>query len=162
MTAGKVGLASVVAAMMVGAAGAIIALASGTPPNAAFVGTDKCKACHFKDYKSWQASPHGKNFAVLQGAEQKDPDCLKCHTTGYGKPGGFTSLEATPGLTNAGCEACHGPGSAHVAAAAEAPDSGAWDTQINKVPQNVCVECHNPHVSQKERVAKLRQERAGK
>ena len=40
--------------------------------------------------------------------------CYSCHTTGYGKPGGFTSVEETPELKNAGCEVCHGPGGTHV------------------------------------------------
>jgi hypothetical protein len=55
-----------------------------------------------------------------------------------------------------GCESCHGPGKAHTAAALEAPEEGDWDKKINKVPENTCVNCHNPHVSQKDRVAKLR------
>lgn len=40
--------------------------------------------------------------------------CYQCHTTGYGKAGGFISVEKTPDLKNAGCEVCHGPGEFHV------------------------------------------------
>ncbi len=52
----------------------------------------------------------------------RQEDCLKCHTVGYGEPGGY----AIPGekdkkakrraakLEGVGCESCHGPGSAYV------------------------------------------------
>ena len=63
--------------------------------------------------------------------------CFACHVTGYGKPGGFTSFEATPGLADAGCEVCHGPGSAHV-------DAGG-DPSLIKIDLNIkdCESCHN-------------------
>ena len=135
---------------------AMLALAASPPADATYVGPDTCKACHFKDFKTWQAHKHSKNFQVLQGAEQTNPECLKCHTTGYGKPSGFVSVEKTPTLANTTCEACHGPGSAHIEAAKNAPDTGTWEKKINKAG-NTCVECHNPHVNQKERVAKIRE-----
>jgi hypothetical protein len=37
-----------------------------------------------------------------------DPECLVCHTTGFGKPGGFISEIDTPKLKNVQCEICHG------------------------------------------------------
>jgi hypothetical protein len=46
-----------------------------------------------------------------KGDYRKDPFCLSCHVTGYGKTGGFENLEETPGLTGVQCEMCHGPGS---------------------------------------------------
>jgi hypothetical protein len=144
-----------VLALVLGAT--LIAIAAGVPEGATYIGGDKCKLCHFNDYRSWQHSKHANNFEVLQGDEKQNPDCLKCHTTGYGEPGGFVSLEETPKLINVQCESCHGPGSAHAEAAKNVPDDGQWDTKINKVPQNTCVKCHNPHVNQKERVMKLRQ-----
>ncbi len=136
--------------------GCVIAYAAGPPADAKYVGSAKCRACHFKDYNTWRKTKHAKVFDQLEGAERKNADCLKCHTTGYGKPGGFVSEDKTDGLKNVGCESCHGPGSAHLDAALKAPDEGAWDMKTYKVPQNTCVNCHNPHVNQKDRVAKLR------
>jgi hypothetical protein len=46
--------------------------------------------------------------------EDEIKGCFYCHTTGYGKPGGFISIEKTPHLKNAGCEVCHGPGEFHI------------------------------------------------
>lgn len=43
-----------------------------------------------------------------------DPNCVGCHTTGYGQPGGFVSLAKTPTLVGIQCEACHGPGGGYM------------------------------------------------
>ena len=89
-------------------------------------GAKKCKACHMKQYKAWEETSMATSFENLKqgvkvaekaaaGLEDKDythdKDCLPCHTTGYGKPGGFVSIEETPKLANVQCEECHGPGS---------------------------------------------------
>ncbi|MHA2217496.1 MAG: cytochrome c family protein [Candidatus Hodarchaeales archaeon] len=90
-----------------------------------YIGVKKCKVCHMKWYKSWKKTKMANSFENLKagvkveekkkaGIEDKDytkdPDCLRCHTTGYGKPGGFKSIEETPELANVQCEVCHGPG----------------------------------------------------
>jgi len=139
-------------------AGSVLLYAAGVPKDARYVGANKCMACHMKEYKSWQKTKHATVFAQLQGDEVKKADCVKCHTTAYGQPGGFTSVEQTPNLENVQCEACHGQGSAHIEAAKSAPESGDWDKKINKVPQNVCVDCHNPHINRKELAEKSRAE----
>jgi hypothetical protein len=94
---------------------------------AKYIGGKKCKACHMKQYKSWAKTTMATSFenlkAGVKAAEKTaagldankdytaDAGCLKCHTTGYGKPGGFTTIEATPKLAGVQCEGCHGPGS---------------------------------------------------
>ncbi|HQH73102.1 MAG TPA: multiheme c-type cytochrome, partial [bacterium] len=60
----------------------------------AFVGASKCKMCHNLKkfgmfYDDWMQEKHAKAMDVLKDEEKKNPECLKCHTTGYGKPGGF-------------------------------------------------------------------------
>jgi hypothetical protein len=153
--------AAVAAACILGAlgivAGGFIARAGGPPAGAKYVGSNKCASCHADQVKTWQKTKHAKAWSSLQGDEVKNPDCVKCHVTGYGKPGGFTSQEATPALRNVGCEVCHGPGSAHIDAALDIPDSGQWDKKNIKTPTN-CVQCHNTHIDQKEAAEKYRAE----
>lgn len=43
-----------------------------------------------------------------------DANCLPCHTTGYGEPGGFVSVAKTPKLVGIQCEVCHGPGAGYL------------------------------------------------
>lgn len=115
----------------------------------AYMGESKCRKCHIKDSKTWKETNHSKAFDYLNAEQQKDPECVKCHTTGYGK-GGFTTIDETPKLTNVQCEQCHGPGGAHVPMMeqlkkdkvdkAEYPE----DKKINNTPTG-CTECHNPH-----------------
>ncbi len=106
---------------------ALFAVTNADASNAKYVGAKKCKACHIKQYKSWKKTKMASSFENLKpgvkaDAKKKvnldpnkdyttDAKCLKCHTTGYGKPGGFVSVEKTPKLINVQCEACHGPGS---------------------------------------------------
>ena len=101
-------------------------IVTGTTADAAkYIGAKKCKACHMKQYKSWKKTTMATSFENLKpgakaDAKKKagldpakdytaDADCLKCHTTGYGK-GGFVSIEKTPKLAGVQCEGCHGPG----------------------------------------------------
>ncbi|MHC4787720.1 MAG: multiheme c-type cytochrome [Planctomycetota bacterium] len=153
-----IGVALVVTGLI--AVGIFIAHGAQVPEEAEFVGTAKCRLCHLQQYRTWQQTKHSSNFEVLIGPERSEPDCVRCHVTGYGKPGGFVSEEESPHMTNVGCESCHGPGSAHLEAARVAPATGTWDTKIDKVPAgSACLKCHNPHVRQKERAEQLRQER---
>ena len=102
-------------------------LATANGDGAKYIGAKKCKACHMKQYKAWKKTKMATSFENLKPgvkAEEKtkvglDPDkdyttdenCLKCHTTGYGKPYGFINIEKTPKLAGIQCEVCHGAGS---------------------------------------------------
>lgn len=88
------------------------------PPK--YVGSLACKPCHEKEYKSFVTyAKKSTSFRSIERlkkelTEKEIKGCYHCHTTGYGKPGGFISPEKTPHLKNAGCEVCHGPGEFHV------------------------------------------------
>jgi len=85
-----------------------------------YLGSLACKPCHEKEYRNFVT--HAKKSTSFKSIERVKIEltekelrgCYYCHTTGYGKPGGFISPEKTPHLKNAGCEVCHGPGEFHV------------------------------------------------
>ena len=65
-----------------------------------------------------QRSKHSHAYQTLVDAKQPsnrqyDPECIVCHTVGFGYVSGFKSEKETPKLENVGCESCHGPGSLH-------------------------------------------------
>jgi peroxiredoxin len=93
------------------------------PSAAAYVGSAACQSCHADEHASWLAQPHAKALDTLAAkGKAEDADCLRCHTTGLGKPGGFQAGGgAQPALAGVGCESCHGPGGDHVAEGARKP-----------------------------------------
>ena len=125
-------------------AGVIFWFLSGTgvAEESAYVGQEVCKECHEAQYKNFTAySRKARSFDSIKKMEKNlTPEeyqtCFECHTTGYGKTGGFVSEEKTPGLKNTGCEVCHGPGRRH----AESQDP---DDIIAKVETEKCLVCHN-------------------
>lgn len=117
-----------------------------------YVGADKCKMCHMEKFKTWSATGMSKAWDRIKDAEDKEK-CYSCHTTGYGRPGGFVSLEKTPNLLGVQCETCHGPGGAHLALGIANKDPQARKSTINKNIQD-CRTCHSPHVPDKAAAAR--------
>lgn len=107
---------------------------------ATYTGSATCAGCHKAAATSWKAQAHARALETLYRARHEfDPDCLPCHVTGYGHPGGYGSGPAANdrpgGLGAVGCEACHGPGSDHVAS--PTASYGALPTDAS-----ACVACH--------------------
>ncbi|HXH27711.1 MAG TPA: multiheme c-type cytochrome, partial [Candidatus Polarisedimenticolia bacterium] len=69
----------------------------------------------------------------VKASQDYNPQCVGCHTIGYGRPQGFVNAKATPGLIHVGCESCHGPSGQHPDAVAKG--YGAANTEF-------CVTCH--------------------
>ena len=107
-----------------------------------FVGSTSCKTCHVDVWKSWKETKHAHAYHTLEVAGHKtDPECLTCHTVGFGNSTGFISVEKTPHHIDVGCENCHGPGSNH----AEHPEQKGY----GKLKETLCVTCHTPENSPK-------------
>lgn len=112
------------------------------PPEAGqagFVGVDSCTDCHDEERKVWDGTKHAKAYPTLQqDFKEYNLECVSCHVTGYGKPGGST-VTYTEKLQNVQCEVCHGPGSLHV------KDPNKKGLIVLKPAPETCVsECHHP------------------
>lgn len=130
---------------------------------ASFVGAKACRECHPAQYESWLTTKHTASYADLVVHDRWFyPDCIACHTTGFGYGTGFAigdkpmslmamhplGLPSAPGaggdstfplgFESVQCEACHGPASLHCT------DSKQKGTIRRDVPTEVCVECHTP------------------
>jgi nitrate/TMAO reductase-like tetraheme cytochrome c subunit len=129
---------------------------------ARYLGDRYCEGCHVDVYRSWRRTEMAATFSSLYpGADREpkvrslgidpdadfthDPSCFPCHTTGYGQPGGFVSLETTPNRLGVQCESCHGPASEYMdhmkarKAGLKTPSPG-----LVLADERTCVQCHHP------------------
>lgn len=114
--------------------------ASAQTPNADdYAWAAACKDCHVKYYEAWDRTKHATAIRRLSGGD-REGDCVKCHVTG---PKMLLEKDVN---ANIQCEECHGPGKAHIAAAAA---GSAKPGNITRKPsEKLCVDCHSsksPH-----------------
>ena len=102
-----------------------------------YVGVETCKGCHTAEVADWEQSHHANAFnRLLQKQKHYQPDCVTCHTTGFGYPTGFQIGKDVKRLTNVQCEVCHGPGEQH----ARRPEV----RNIRRTPSpDLCQRCHD-------------------
>jgi peroxiredoxin/nitrate/TMAO reductase-like tetraheme cytochrome c subunit len=119
------------------------------PTNAQHVGSDTCRDCHESEYETWAAGPHAAAVATLSKAgKSANADCLACHTTGFGRPGGFPRdgvVKSHTDLARVGCESCHGPGGEHAKQGAAKIGSivSLGDKCDSCVILQICGTCHD-------------------
>lgn len=119
------------------------------PTTADYVGSQACQSCHTKEFETWVASPHGHAVETLEKeGKAGDAECLQCHTTAYGKTGGFPEgapVAAHPDLARVGCESCHGPGGDHIGDGARRVGTilSLGDKCDSCVILKVCGTCHD-------------------
>ena len=78
-----------------------------------FVGDQICQSCHEAETKDWRQTRHSHAMdTLIKKDRQYDPECVRCHSTGY-LIGGFRTIDLTPQMGNVQCEVCHGPGYLH-------------------------------------------------
>jgi DmsE family decaheme c-type cytochrome len=82
-------------------------------PDAGYVGSETCKACHEDNYHSFEKTPHWK-----------------------------TTLDTRRGPKFQGCEACHGPGEAHVEGGGDKSKIFVFKGAPAKEITDRCLSCH--------------------
>lgn len=111
------------------------------PNGLAYTGSFTCSACHKIIYNHWLKTAHGIAYHTLAGVgHQYDPECIQCHTTGYGNVSGFLNAEKNQSLFHVGCESCHGAGNKHVKNVNDAYSS---------TDETTCLVCHDSEHSPK-------------
>ena len=82
--------------------------------NGAYISANTCQSCHEQEYLQWSATRHAFAYQTLVKKERYfDPNCVSCHTTGFGYTTGFQIGDQDSILKGAQCETCHGPGKQH-------------------------------------------------
>jgi hypothetical protein len=90
-------------------------------PEAKYVGAAKCQQCHPKAFAIWSAARHSHAYENLEKdgrplatitrkgepplivGRQFDPECVRCHATGFDYKTGYVTEQTTPYL----CRKCH-------------------------------------------------------
>ncbi|MCP4231196.1 MAG: hypothetical protein GY771_13745, partial [bacterium] len=117
---------------------------------ARYLGAAVCKECHSSAYNDYVETAHFDtmvddpenpyDFYSIWEADGKPDYCLVCHTTGWDETtnnGGADEPENYDNLLGIQCEACHGPGSLHVAGGGDKAE-----ITIN-IGADLCGSCHN-------------------
>jgi 2',3'-cyclic-nucleotide 2'-phosphodiesterase (5'-nucleotidase family) len=113
---------------------------AGAKPSATYLGGEACARCHAPEIAFWRSTKHAGAFAALEQARSAQSlACVGCHVTGFAQPGGSMNVaDLSTRLRDVGCEACHGPGSAHV-------DAPREPGLVERTPSAAaCLGCHTP------------------
>ena len=115
------------------------AAAAPPPPQTdAYASSGGCVTCHAQEFARWAYSDHAEKawLSLVKKDATDNPECVACHSTGFGKPGGFGELtEANFRKWKAvQCEACHGPLAGH-------PDNP--EVRGHPVTKETCTSCHD-------------------
>lgn len=119
-----------------------------------YVGASKCKMCHNKaskgaQYNVWKSGPHASAFATLATEEakefsenpQKDPKCLKCHSTYHSADADLMyTIKETEGVS---CESCHGAGADYKTNGVMKDKAKSLASGLIEPTDAVCKKCHN-------------------
>jgi len=113
-----------------------------TPVPAAYETAETCGQCHAEEHRQWLTTRHAHAYAsIKRSGRQDDPECLFCHTMGFGRKGGFVSMRETPDLGRVTCQACHIVTSGHGAKGALKDEMLDPAIYINS---RLCMSCHGP------------------
>ena len=111
--------------------------AESEPHEIRYASSGGCVSCHSNEFARWALTDHAKAWlALVKRGETKNPECVSCHTTAFGEPGGLGEL-TMPNIRKfkgVQCEMCHGPLAGH-------PSDSR--TQAHAVTEQKCLTCHD-------------------
>ncbi len=129
------------------------------------MGVKSCKGCHKDQFQVWEKTKMATSFELLKtdAAKKiskdadKDPKCVACHVTGFGKEGGYKipdeskkeEVDKAKALEGVQCENCHGPGGKYVPVMGKAMGGKTLDRQAAQdaglvMPdEKTCQKCHS-------------------
>jgi hypothetical protein len=123
-----------------------------------FVGDKACTPCHQDSHKVAEHQKHAHAYQTLViNKSEYDPECLKCHTVGYGLNSGYVDAVKTPQFMHVQCENCHGRGKDHIqdmlTVLKQPTLSGAEKlarkpSTLKPVTQASCITCHDEENSE--------------
>ena len=100
-----------------------------------YVSSATCGRCHVKEFKAWQKGPHREVWDTLAKAKRTgDPNCVMCHSSGFGTEHGFRTYEDTPKLAGVNCQDCHRVNM----------HGGRCEMPAPKITKDTCELCHTP------------------
>ena len=103
----------------------------------------KCVRCHSTEMSKWSLTKHARAWETLiVRGEEDNPECIACHSTGYGQPGGFGELTEIQirKYKSVQCESCHGPMLSH-------PQNEEVKSQ--PITEEICISCHDEAIPPK-------------
>ncbi len=104
------------------------------PAETTYLGAARCAECHQPYEESWKKTRHAGAFdSLIKAGKSNDPECIVCHSVGFGEQGGFFTLDTTPALANVQCEECHGLDREHIE---------DLSRPMRRVTEKVCRKCH--------------------
>lgn len=108
-------------------------------PATHYITSHACADCHPEQNAHWTETRHAHAFETIDRKQRDfDPDCQRCHTTGFRYRSGFITPRGTPQFKGVQCEACHGPGGTH----RDDPTAA-----YGEITEAVCIVCHTQHNS---------------
>lgn len=111
-----------------------------------FRGSESCAACHAAEFAIWQKSGHATAFEALKARDSDaDPNCIGCHTIGFGTETGYQRAFKGSQLANVGCESCHGPGGRHIDERLKGNDAVTF--HFRQLGAADCTKCHHGEFS---------------
>ena len=117
----------------------------GVKATVRFAGSETCLGCHPSAAKVWQNSAHGHAWQTLVARDaDADPNCIGCHSVGFGTPSGYRREFKSMKLVNVGCESCHGPGGQHDE---QRRAGGEVTAHFRSIGTGDCRKCHHGEFS---------------